>query len=322
MLSTIITPFIFLSSLCGAHPGVLANQARALPDSSLIISNATATNSSIPSQALIVSALPYATICPISTVPGAALTNETAISPAADDSANAAVEAHESVGAVSCRTLTTTTEVCSTVLTGMGQLPISVTACDEWVVFSTDTGSGAAATPAAAAAGDTTYYLAPWQTILAGAVPSQVRVENCQGTLPEQNCTAGTEVWSITEIAREAIKTTTVSFQGTVTGVSRPCPPCTLLGTDDPFVQGDTLILGNGAFTTEIPGSIPTLVSISTAVTSTYTQAVPSIVKSSGPQTITITMTTFVSGANTRTTSYTTITVMSTVAATHTAVAG
>ena len=188
MVSTIISLSLLLSlHSAAAHPGIYGLQARASNLPSVISANGSTSNSSIPSNALIAN-VPYATICPASSLPGGALTNDTAISPAANDSANAAVEAHESAGAVSCSTLTTDSATCNTVLTGMGQLPISVTDCDEWVTFSSDVGCAAAATATATAADDVTYYLAPWQTIAAGAVPTRVRVENCQGAPPEQNC--------------------------------------------------------------------------------------------------------------------------------------
>lgn len=221
MLTLIFSLSILFCSLCSAHPGANFINARVVPVLDIRApspegNGTSTTNASMPSTALIGTAIPYATICPAGLTP----LNGSATAQATGNAENLTATATETVGPDDCTTLLlpTTAAICNTVLTGMGQAPIPVTDCEQWVTFSSDVGCGsptAATTPV-----ETTYFLAPWQTIAAGMFPVEVSVEACQGVLPQQTCMEGMEVWSLTEATRGVIGTTTVSFEGTVNGVS------------------------------------------------------------------------------------------------------
>lgn len=116
-----------------------------------------------------------------------------------------------------------TTMICSTVLPLGGQLPISVTDCEQWVTFSSSPACGGAAMALATGAAETAaYFLAPWYEIASGAVPATVQVQTCSGFGPSMssNCVTGSESWSVSTVTVQSTAVQTAKFYGAAVGVS------------------------------------------------------------------------------------------------------
>jgi hypothetical protein len=196
-------------------------------------------------QPNITTLIPYATICanpvpsnsssPLGTGTGASIFTSTSPASSTAISTSAPSGPLLTIGPNSCTTLFTpaATAICSTVLRGMGQPPINVTDCNQWVTFSTERGGGcaaAAATSVSAATESQTYYLAAWQNIAAGGVPGDVVAKICSAGGDEDededetgeggNCETMREVWALVESTRMVAVVRTVLYTGGVDGVS------------------------------------------------------------------------------------------------------
>jgi hypothetical protein len=124
----------------------------------------------------------------------------------------------------------TSSAICSTVLSGLGSIPISVTDCGQFITFSTSAGSEPAPTAAipnhhveqGALMGERlAYFVAPWYDITAGQVPSNVLAHNCGvGRTFEEVCATKTESWSVVNQTTSIEVTRSIAFERSVTGVS------------------------------------------------------------------------------------------------------
>ena len=68
-----------------------------------------------------------------------------------------------------------------------------------------------------------TYYLAAWQAIAAGSVPSDVVAKVCpddSGDDTGAKCVTTKEVWSLTDTTRTITVLRTVQYTGIISGVS------------------------------------------------------------------------------------------------------
>lgn len=151
-----------------------------------------------------------------------------------------------------CQTLYSalTTQICSTVITRGGQVPISVTDCSQWVTFSSSnsnaasvrevwnfldtaevtltdmpaaptspTGGGLVSettTPAAESATrglGIAFYAAPWYEIASGLVPGLVQVASCMDHT-ENNCSISSESWRVSMSTSTSTSTWTLQYAG------------------------------------------------------------------------------------------------------------
>lgn len=139
-----------------------------------------------------------------------------------------------------------TTNICSTILTGGGQL-LAVTDCTQDVTFSTDhtynlSTSAMLAPPSIVQKGNATdntaigngmpiasttyavptiiYYMAPWQDVATG-IPTQVLAKMCSAA-PDggQDCTSVMEKWAVTTTAVVQSFTNTINLTTTLGSVS------------------------------------------------------------------------------------------------------
>jgi hypothetical protein len=129
-----------------------------------------------------------------------------------------------------CSTLyiRTSSAICLTVLSGLGSLPVSVTACSQPITFPTSTVYGPVPTAAnsnhSAYQGERTrvrlaYFIAPWYDIADGRLPSFVLVRSCTQKMGAENCDTATESWSVVNQTTSTDMTRSLAFDGTVTGV-------------------------------------------------------------------------------------------------------
>ncbi|MCJ1362011.1 hypothetical protein MMC16_001113 [Acarospora aff. strigata] len=142
----------------------------------------------------------------------------------------------------SCTTFysATTTAICSTILTGGGQL-LTVTDCTQDVTFSTDHGYNLSTTTMLAPESvirkgtiasyptmestylvpTTTYYQAPWQDVADG-IPTHVQAKICSGVdAGNQDCTSVMESWSVTTVPVVQHYTKTIQLTTTLSGGTR-----------------------------------------------------------------------------------------------------
>lgn len=226
MKSFVFTIFL-LPLFTFAFPGHHVRQLSASPVSTT--ANATATILRTTEEAIAI-----ATICPAGSAASngsfnsylsminttsSSTTNATSVDTI---SATPTVETLTETGTDGCSTLYTpaTTPYCHTTLSGMGQIPITVTECTQLVTFSTSSDC-AAATASGIVMGDKrTYFLAPWQVIALGVVPSNVTVEDCLFGQGGEECSTSTESWTLTTETLEVPVTRSINFQGSIIGVS------------------------------------------------------------------------------------------------------
>jgi hypothetical protein len=184
----------------------------------------------LPLQSNIITLIPYATVCRILPYPiPSAQSNTSLLLRTGTETfqptgySTSWTDALQTIGADGCSTLysPTATATCSTILQGMGQAPINVTGCSQWVTFSTERECAAVAgTLSSAETAPRTYYLAPWQAIAAGSVPSNVVAKVCDGG--DEDETGDYCVWSLTQSTRTVNVVRTVVYTGPVDGVGRP----------------------------------------------------------------------------------------------------
>ena len=141
-----------------------------------------------------------------------------------------------------------TTAVCSTTIK-LAALPVAtVTDCNQYLTFSSQTSDcSRSATPAPVAGGVAadqsmtaaslsvalvltpsapgTYYAAHWYDMRSGGVPSNVVVEECPGGCGVNvvSCITARERWSVSYVIGVAVRTSVASFSG-VSAPSRPLP--------------------------------------------------------------------------------------------------
>lgn len=226
MKSFVFTIFL-LPFFAFAYPGHHARQLSASPIPTT--ANATVTILRTTEEAIAI-----ATICPAGSAASNGsfnsifsttnITSSSAANATIVDtiSATPTVETLTETGIDGCSTLYTpaTTPFCHTTLSGMGQIPITVTECTQLVTFSTSSDS-AAATASGIIMGDKrTYFLAPWQVIALGVVPSNVTVEDCLFGQGGEECSTSTESWTLTTETLEVPITRSIDFQGSIVGVS------------------------------------------------------------------------------------------------------
>ena len=102
---------------------------------------------------------------------------------------------------------------------------IPITACDEFVAFSSEYGYRLVPGKSASVETLTTYFVAPWQDLHPGMVPmGNVLVVVCSSG--RTDCTTESEFWEgiITETHTTGF--TTVDFEATITGVSFSSSVC------------------------------------------------------------------------------------------------
>lgn len=127
----------------------------------------------------------------------------------------------------------TETTVCATTLTGIAS-KIVVSECDQEITFSSECGftleaptpitsDSSLITPAPTVKSMTTFWVAPWQSLTAGEVPSDVDIKVCTAQEDETlECIHYREVWEVLVITktvtthREVQLTTTVTGPGTL----------------------------------------------------------------------------------------------------------
>ncbi|KAF7510583.1 hypothetical protein GJ744_006195 [Endocarpon pusillum] len=171
-----------------------------------------------------------------------------------------------------CSTLYTRTSsaICSTVLSGFGSIPASVTDCQQSVTFSTSTGSVPMPSPAtpniSTQQGDATgarlaYFVAAWYDLTDGQVPSRALVRNCIQGKGGEACNTAAESWSVVNQTTSIEITRSLAFEGPVTGPA-------------------LLSLGGGLFTTHVPASTTAVLSIHTNITTATPTVVPSLSRS------------------------------------------
>lgn len=191
-----------------------------------------------------------------------------------------------------CSTLYTrkSSAICSTALSGLGSLPISVTDCGQSVTFSTST--GAQRVPTTAISSDPVeqgkpfgerlaYFVAPWYDIAHGQVPERVLVENCVRVVGGEACGKVTESWRVVNQTTSINVTQSIAFEGPVTGVSFLIwLSCKEKLTDMVDVKPAVLTLGKGLWTTNVPASTTTMISIQSNVTTAIATTVPSLSRS------------------------------------------
>lgn len=125
----------------------------------------------------------------------------------------------------------------------MGQLPVTVTGCGDWVAFSTEGGCAAAAATSVSLSAPTdmrlqTYYLAAWRDVAAGGVPRDVRAKVCRCAGGDEgdggdgadetgedeggnsNCETRAEEWRVVEATRTVARVKTILYTGVINGVS------------------------------------------------------------------------------------------------------
>ena len=129
-----------------------------------------------------------------------------------------------------CSTLYTRTAsaLCSTVLAGLGAIPVTVTNCVQSITFSTSTGSGPlpmAATHSTTSIGGSSgeqlvYFVAPWYAVASGRMPNTVLVKICAPGREKDDCGTATESWNVVNQTSSVDVTSRVAFVGMVTGVS------------------------------------------------------------------------------------------------------
>ncbi|KAI9879213.1 MAG: hypothetical protein M1830_009214 [Pleopsidium flavum] len=169
-----------------------------------------------------------------------------------------------------------TTEICSTLLTGGGQL-LTVTDCSQDVTFSTDHGYNmststmlapdsvirkgtAITTPIPSTTTymvpSTTYYMAPWQAVATG-IPSQVQAKICSSA-PDggQDCTSVFEKWVVTTVQVVQSFTQTINLTTTLSGGTR--------------------VIVDATSTIDVTNAMTTI-SISTELPASSTVALPSV---------------------------------------------
>lgn len=119
--------------------------------------------------------------------------------------------------------------ICSTVLSGLGALPVSVTDCEQSVTFSTSTWE--VPVPTSATSYDIraevqptrrrlTYFIAPWYDIADGQLPSTVVALDCVQGVGDKACSKATESWVAVKQTTSIDLTRSLDFDGSVTGVS------------------------------------------------------------------------------------------------------
>lgn len=184
-----------------------------------------------------------------------------------------------------CSTLYTQTSsaICSTVLSGLGSLPISVTDCQQCVTFSTSTGNGpvptAAMTNGAIEQGQprregVAYFIAPWYDIANGQVPSSVLVQNCVQGMDGVACGRTTEAWSVVNQTTSIVVTRSVAFAGPVAGVSFSRVFMRVMLTC--HAQPAIVTLAEGLSTINVPASTTAVLSIHTNITTSIPTIIPS----------------------------------------------
>ncbi|KAF3031835.1 hypothetical protein E8E12_000875 [Didymella heteroderae] len=127
---------------------------------------------------------------------------------------------------------TTTKTICATTLTGLAS-KVTVSECDQEITFSSECGysletptpspattsASPLITPAPTVRRLMTYWLAPWQSLTAGDVPSDVDVKVCT-VLDDGNmkCQRYQEVWEIVVVTSTVTTSFPVTFSRTVSG--------------------------------------------------------------------------------------------------------
>jgi hypothetical protein len=245
-------------TICPDTPGYL-NATSSVANATAPYSNLTAAGNATDYLPLALSAIPvpinatvllsngsYTTFSSQSlSRPASPLSTSTSITPAPD--------ARIILGTNGCQILYSalTTQICSTVITRGGQVPISVTDCSQWVTFSSSSATVALTcncanipatnvptaptsperqivsgelvsetiTPAAdsgISAGlglGITFYAAPWYEIAGGLVPGLVQVANCPDN-SGNNCSTASESWSVSTSTSTTTSTRTLQYAG------------------------------------------------------------------------------------------------------------
>lgn len=154
-------------------------------------------------------------------------------------------------GTGSCKTVYAPVEttVCATTLTALAS-KVTITDCDQEVTFSTECGfsletptptstmnGSSLITPAPTVRRLFTFYLAPWQSMTAGEIPSDVDVKICKvldsGDL---ECSRYQEIWEIVMVTTTLTTTHPIAFTATLSG------PGTLMVATLQAIVTDTIV--------------------------------------------------------------------------------
>lgn len=163
------------------------------------------------------------------------------------------------LGANGCQTLysISTTQICSTVITRGGQLPITVSSCSQMVTFSSRSTIAApicdcpnvaacstaptspasqivsrtliseGVSPVVIAGGGSNagpgmaFFVAPWHEIAAGVVPGSVHVANCADE-STKSCTTSSGSWSVSTSTSTTMSMRTVQYAGVSPTCQKP----------------------------------------------------------------------------------------------------
>ncbi len=151
-------------------------------------------------------------------------------------------------GTTRCSTAysTTTKTICATTLTGLAS-KITVSQCDQQITFSSECGytleTPSPTTTTSSVTGDTlitpaptirtlmTYWLAPWQSLTSGSIPSTVDVKICSSLLDTntnnnnnnnnnetEECHQHQEIWDLTLVTSTLTTSHPITFSQTLEG--------------------------------------------------------------------------------------------------------
>lgn len=144
---------------------------------------------------------------------------------------------------------TTTKTICATTLTGLAS-KITVSECEQQITFSSECGytletpsptsnADSLITPAPTVRRLMTYWLAPWQSLIAGSTPSDVDVKVCtELDSGDMECQRYQEVWEVFVVTSTLTNAYPVTFSQTLEG-----PGALIIDESTSFVNSTTEVI-------------------------------------------------------------------------------
>ena len=167
--------------------------------------------------------VPQMTLCAMGLIPVTHYNNASRTAPYMNYSTSVSYSLSE--GCTTTYTPSRTT-VCATTLRGLATAVV-VTACDQPVTFSSQFGytqdaptNGASAT-APPITTQTTFFVAPWQALVTGAMPGNVTERICSMRSATRRCVDIRQSWSTTVVTVVTATTSHVDLTTTIPGPSR-----------------------------------------------------------------------------------------------------
>jgi hypothetical protein len=146
------------------------------------------------------------------------------------------------------------TPICNTVLTGLAT-SVSVTNCSQLVTFSTAYNYSVETSPTPYVQAITTYFIAGWQELMDGAVPTIVEARECSSDTARltTTCIDSLETWAVVNVTTTTTTESRVTIAQTIFG-----PSAVMVHTFrsditgiQTFVDVDTIVLGSSIVETE-----------------------------------------------------------------------